>query len=66
MVQWLRLRIPNAGGTRSIPGQGTKILHATWPGQKKKTNKHVYTGRKCTKVRVTLISGGKGFSVNYG
>ena len=36
MVQWLRLRAPNAGGTGSIPGQGTKIPHASWHGQKKK------------------------------
>ena len=27
------VKIPpaNAGGTDSIPGQGTKIPHATWP-----------------------------------
>ena len=29
-VQWLRLCTPNAGGMGSIPGQGTKIPHATW------------------------------------
>ena len=28
VIQWLRLRIPNARGLGSIPGQGTKILHA--------------------------------------
>ncbi|TEA39679.1 hypothetical protein DBR06_SOUSAS3410146, partial [Sousa chinensis] len=35
VVQWLRLRAPNAGGLGSIPGQGTrshvpqlKLLHA--------------------------------------
>ena len=27
-VQWLRLRASTAGGTVSIPGQGTKIPHA--------------------------------------
>ena len=27
-VQWLRLRNFTAGGAGSIPGQGTKILHA--------------------------------------
>ena len=44
VVQWLRLHVPNAGGTGSIPGQGTrphmlqqlKIPHATtrarWDG----------------------------------
>ena len=29
VVQWLRLRAPNAGGPGSICGQGTKILHTT-------------------------------------
>ena len=36
VVQRLRLYTPNAGGVGSIPGQGTKILHATQCGQKKK------------------------------
>ena len=35
-VQWLRLRTPYTGGMGLIPGQGTKILHAAWCGQKKK------------------------------
>ena len=34
-VQWLRLRAPNAGGTGSIPGWGTKIPHVAQSGQKK-------------------------------
>ena len=29
VVQWLRLCAPNAGNTGFIPGQGTKIPHAT-------------------------------------
>ena len=33
-VQWLRLPASTAGGTGSIPGRGTKILHATQPCQK--------------------------------
>ena len=33
VVQWLGLRAPNAGGVGSIPGQGTKILHAAWPAK---------------------------------
>ena len=33
-VQWLRLRPSTAGGTGSIPGQGTKILHTTRHSQK--------------------------------
>ena len=35
-VARLRLCAPNAGGVGSIPGRGTKILYATWRGQKKK------------------------------
>ena len=35
-VQWLRLHTSTAGGTVSIPGQGTKIPHAALCGQKKK------------------------------
>ena len=34
-VQWLRLCAPNAGGTGSIPGRGTKIPHAAWCSQNK-------------------------------
>ena len=29
VVQWLRLHTLNAGDMSSIPGQGTKILHAS-------------------------------------
>ena len=29
VVQWLRLCVPNVGSLGSIPGQGTKSLHAT-------------------------------------
>ena len=38
VVQWLRLRDPNAGGTGSIPGRGTKTLiyQTVWPKKKKK------------------------------
>ena len=36
VVQWLRLHGPNAGGTGSIPGWGTKIPYATQRGLKKK------------------------------
>ena len=30
-IQWLRFCASNAGGMGSIPGQGTKIPHATGP-----------------------------------
>ena len=39
VVQWLRLGAPNAGGVSSIRGQGAKMLHATWCGQKRKEEK---------------------------
>ena len=39
VVQWLRLCAPNAGGTGSIPGQGTKIPHATRHSPKEKKKK---------------------------
>ena len=35
-VQWLRLRVPKAGGTGSTPGRGTKIPHAAWPKKQKR------------------------------
>ena len=38
-VQWLGLQALTAEGPSSIPGQGTKILQATWHGQKKKKKK---------------------------
>ena len=38
-VQWLGLSTSKAGVMDSISDQGTKILHATWCGiKKKKTN----------------------------
>ena len=36
VVQWLRLHAAPAEGTGSIPGWGTKILHATRLGQRNK------------------------------
>ena len=36
VAQWLRLYTPNAGGTGSPPGWGTKILHAAQQGLEKK------------------------------
>ena len=38
-VQWLRLRVFNAGGEGLIPGWETKILHTSWPRKKKETEK---------------------------
>ena len=41
-VQWLGLHASTAGGVGSIPGQGTKIPHASQCGQKKKKKKYIY------------------------
>ena len=42
MVQGLRLRASTAGGTGSIPGGGTKILHAAQRAAEKQTNKNYH------------------------
>ena len=39
VVQWLRLHAPNTGGLGSIPGQGTKIPHASTKPQHSQINK---------------------------
>ena len=39
VVQWLGPRTSTAGGTGSIPGQGTKIPQAVQPKKKKKRKK---------------------------
>ena len=36
VVQWLRLCASTAGDMGWIPGQGAKISHAMWQGQKEK------------------------------
>ena len=36
VVQWLELCASNAGGTDSVPGWGTKILHGAQCGQKQR------------------------------
>ena len=44
-VQWLGLHASTAGGTGSIPGQGTKIPHALWHDQKQNRK-----GKKANKI----------------
>ena len=44
VVQWLRLHASNAGGMGSIPGQGTKIPHASRPKKKKLKKKKYLDG----------------------
>ena len=41
VVQWLGLCTFTAGGVGSIPGRGTKILHAVWHSKKKKKERRV-------------------------
>ena len=38
-IQWLRLHVPNAGGTGLIPGQGTEIPHQELKSSKEKLQK---------------------------
>ena len=45
-AHWLRLRTSKAGGVGLIPGQGTKILHATLCSQKKKSHCFTFSGGK--------------------
>lgn len=48
VVQWLRLCASPVGGMGSIPGQGTKILHVVWLGQK--INKKLNIWPLCLKL----------------
>ena len=53
VVQWLRLYAPNAEGMGPIPGQGSKIPHAIWHGQKKspqKTKKYMHSYVHCSVI----------------
>ena len=57
MVHWLRFCTFTAGGVDLIPGQGTKILHAPWDGQKKKWKEQNWIwrgggGRATTSVKM--------------
>ena len=64
VVQWLRLCVSTTGGTGSILGRGTKVLHAMWCGQKKKNlwesrgdGEPLGVGNKGTGVSVRLHRG---------
>ena len=50
VVQWLRLHASIAGGMGSIPGQGAKIPHAVWHGQKQKQNRTKKTPRFLSQI----------------
>lgn len=47
-VQWLSLQAANVRGAGSIPGRGTKILHAAWCGAKKINNKIIKKNKRGT------------------
>ena len=51
-VQWLGHRASTVGGTGSIPGQGTKILHAVQCGQNKTKHMHAHLHTTHTYTRV--------------
>ena len=75
MVQWLRLGVPNAAGTGSNPGCGTKLLHATQYNLKKKNFSALFkchgrqwqlveTGTQVQHVILTTPQMGKGKGSN--
>ena len=47
VVQWSRLHAPNTGGTSSIPGQETKIPHASCHAAKKKSRSPGHPAGDC-------------------
>ena len=55
--QWLRLCISTAGAMSSIPSQGTKILHATWLGQKQTDQKKTKRVTPLTKSHSSTVLG---------
>ena len=55
-VPWLRLCVSTAKGSGSIPGQGTKIPHASWCGQKKEKEIHFPASLAASVVALTSIS----------
>ena len=68
VVQWLGLCTSTAGGTGSIPGWGTKILHASLGGQKTPQNQKNKPPQKrekpniiCLLIEETPIVLAKGF-----
>ena len=57
-VQWLGLHTSTAAGTGSIPGQGTKILHAARCGTKKNKDTHTHTHTHTHLCTCSKVSGG--------
>ena len=59
MAYWLKLCASKAGGTGSIPGQGTKIPHALQCGQKienKQTSKETNAMEEITWIKTGVVS----------
>ena len=54
LAHWLRLCPPSAGCTGSIPGQGIKISHVMWCGQKKKVKMVKHFNLPLTPVRPNI------------
>ena len=57
VVQWLRLHASNAGDLDSVPGQGTKIPHAAWCGQKINLKNKQVSGLYCFLLFIRLPFG---------
>ena len=58
VVQWVRLCTSTAGGTSSIPGQGTEIPHAAWwPKQtNKETKMLIHTNKSAYGITSKIIN----------
>ena len=57
MVQWLRFRPPDAGGTGSIPGWGTRIPHpATRTSQQKRKRERKKERKERKESRLDILS----------
>jgi len=56
MAQQLRLHVSTAGDTSLIPGQGTKIPHAAWHGQKQTNKQKLSLGHLANRKGENLFS----------
>ena len=61
MVQGLRLWVPIAGGTSSIPGQGSSTCLAVQPKKKKKEREKEKAGEERTQSEGTGVEGRPGY-----
>ena len=56
MVQWLILHASNAGSMGLNPGQGTKILHATWQWPFKEGKKSITQEKPFPQLLAFIVS----------